>query len=70
MPLKGIFSFPNISNANLTYEQSPETEVTLGSLTVTLWNSKQKSWSTEKIIQGEEIMNSYKIELMEKYFFQ
>jgi len=36
MPLKGIFSFPNISNANLTYEQSPETEVTLGSLTVTL----------------------------------
>jgi len=70
MPLRGIFSFPDISNANLTYEQSPEMEVTLGSLNVTLWNSEQKYWSREKIIQGEVIMNSYKTELMEKYFFQ
>jgi len=36
MSLAGIFSFPNISNTNLTYEHSPETEVTLVSLNVTL----------------------------------
>jgi hypothetical protein len=45
-----IFNFPSISNANITYKQSPEMEVTLGPLNVTLWHSKQKSWSREKII--------------------
>jgi hypothetical protein len=50
MPLRGIFNFPSICNANITYKQSPEKEVILGPLNVTLWNSKQKSWSKEKII--------------------
>jgi hypothetical protein len=35
-PLRDILNFVDISNANVTYEQSPEMEVTLGSLNVTV----------------------------------
>jgi hypothetical protein len=36
MPLRDILNFLNMSNANVTYERSPEMEVTLLSLNVTV----------------------------------